>query len=533
MMFDINRRGFLAGMAGAAAVAGTGKCFGKCAKVHVPGQKIKLAAVGVMGKGFSDWMPMVKSGLAEIVALCDADAGTVRDAAKRIAADKKKGKLPADFFDPTKVPFYTDYRKLLDDAAKLGIEAMTVSTSDHMHAPIAIRAMKMGIHVYVQKPLVRTLWEAKYFYDTAKECGVVTQMGNQGSALPGFRRGVEVLQSGILGDVTEVHVWTNRPVWPQGTGVEKYVISASGDKVPKDLNWDAWLGTARERPFLDLYPANVKVHDPWRLGKHVYHPFTWRGFFDFGCGAFGDMACHTMNLPFRGLELGRCTSAECTMIEEKNTIAYPMRSIVKLTYAARDSKARPGVKLPTVTLFWYDGNKKPSADLMPQVIAAKIAKDKAGNGIVPNTGCLVIGTKGVLCSTNDYGGDAFLALKGEKGVKNIKDHEACKAVARSIPYRGDVAGKMEKGPGAAAISADGHYIEFLDAICGNGPVLPIVNSRCYSDVDFSVPIMEGILVGCVAQRVPGLLNWDSCSQTFDNAAANSLVKPYIRKGFEF
>ena len=319
MQFNLNRREFVGG---AAALAAAGCCCAKPSPRYGGTGKIRLAVAGVMGKGFSDWMPMVKSGLAEVVAFFDADANTVKNAAANIANDKKKGKLPADFMDPMKVPFYHDYRKMLDDAKKLGIQALTVSTSDHMHAPIAIRAMKMGIHVYVQKPLVRTLWEAEYFGKTAKEYGVVTQMGNQGSGGNGFRRNVEILQSGILGDVKEVHVWTNRPVWPQGLNVEKYVTSrTTGDAIPKSLNWDIWLGTAKERPFLDMYPAGTDVYDPWKLGKHVYHPFTWRGFFDFGAGAFGDMACHTMNLPFRGLELGAVQDAKCTMIDSENKIA--------------------------------------------------------------------------------------------------------------------------------------------------------------------------------------------------------------------
>jgi hypothetical protein len=241
------------------------------------------------------------------------------------------------------------------------------------------------------------------------------------------------------------------------------------------------------------------------------------------------MACHTMNLPFRGLELGAVKDAECTMIQSENKIAYPLKSIVKLTYAERESKVRKGEKLPAVTLYWYDGQEKPSADLMPQVIA----KD----GKVPNTGCLVIGTKGILCSTNDYGQDAFIALKGEKVVRNTKDHPACKAVkaVRPIPLCKGVAaaGGMDKSSGAAALAADGHYVEFLTAILGTSAKFEETNSRCYSDVDYSIPMMEAILVGTVAQRVHGKLKWCTKKQKFDNELANSFVKPYIRKGFEF
>lgn len=239
MNISASRRNFIRGLAGLSAFGIAGcKCpFGQ--------QKIKLAAVGVMGKGYSDWTPMLKSGLVEIVAFCDADYGMREKAQMKLMAEGID-------FDMYSVPFYTDYRRLLDDAGLLGIEAMTVSTPDHMHAPIAVRAMQLGIHVYVQKPLVRTLWELDRFEKTAKEYGVITQMGNQGSSLDSMRRCTEVLQSGILGDVKEVHVWTNRPVWPQGKNVADWVKGhPKGDPLRPGLNWDAWIGTAKKRPFLD------------------------------------------------------------------------------------------------------------------------------------------------------------------------------------------------------------------------------------------------------------------------------------------
>ena len=379
MHISTSRRGFLRGLAGASAFAiGGCKCPFGC-------QKIKLAVVGVMGKGYSDWTPMLKTGLVEIVALCDADMNQRDAAAKKLAQDGID-------FDVYRVPFYTDYRTLLDNAGLLGIEAMTISTPDHVHAPVAIRAMKMGIHVYVQKPLVRTLWELDYFNRTAKDEGVIVQMGNQGSSLDSMRRCTEILQSGILGDVKEVHVWTNRPVWPQGKVLADYIKSRGdkGDPIPAGLNWNAFLATAKDRPYLGKFPDNLgPFHNDWKIAPNVYHAFNWRGSIDFGAGAFGDMACHTMNLPFRGLELGEVSDAECTMIEGKSDLIFPVKSIVKLTYKARESKARPGVKLPAVTLFWYDGDEKPKAELMPKWASLH-------DGKVPNTGCYIIGTKGAV-----------------------------------------------------------------------------------------------------------------------------------------
>ena len=524
MKINASRRNFLRGLAGMAAL-GTGGCF----SIGKGNGKIRLACVGAWGKGFSDWMPMVQSGLAELVAICDAD----RDVLDLIAKDKGFQALGIDL---SKIPFFTDYRKLLDNAGVLGIQAMTVSTPDHVHAPVAIQAMKMGIHVYVQKPLVRTLWELDYFGKTAKDNGVIVQMGNQGSALNSMRRCTEILQSGIIGEAKEVHVWTNRPVWPQGQAVSDWVKAhPQGDPVKKTLDWNAWLATAKERVFLGEYGKDVKAYDPWNLGRNVYHRFTWRGFHDFGAGAFGDMACHTMNLAFRGLELGTVTDAECIKIEEKNDLAYPTKSVVKMTYAARDSKIRKGVKLPAVTLFWYDGfdeknpgksGNKPTADVMPKVVKTF--------GEVPDTGCYIIGSKGCVLMQDDYGAKCAIALNDEEKFVDVFAHEAGKAVPRSIPFVGEDVVKTGKSTVAMTGFANEHYVEFLNAIRGEGAVYEQTHSRCFSDVEYCVPQMEGILVGCIAQQVPGKLVWNCKTQTFAGSdAANALVKPYIRSGWAF
>lgn len=519
MNISASRRGFLRGIAGAAALGASG-CF---SIGRARNGKIRLAAVGVMGKGYSDWTPMIKTGLAEMVAFCDADYSMREKAQMALIRDG----IDLDMYE---IPFYTDYRKLLDDAGILGIDAMTISTPDHAHAAIAIGAMKQGIHVFVQKPLVRTLWENKYFETTARENNVIVQMANQGSSLNSMRRCTEVIQSGILGDVKEVHVWTNRPVWPQGKNVADWVKShPKGDKIRPGLNWDAWLGTAKKRPFLDQYPENADVYDPWKLGKNVYHTFTWRGFFDFGAGAFGDMACHTMNLAFRGLELGAVSDAICTKIVSENDIAYPLKSVVKLTYKERDSKIRPGVKLPAVTLYWYDGNEKPDAGIMPKWAATH-------NGKVPNTGCYIIGSKGAVLMQDDYGAKCAIALNDDKEFVDIFSHEAAKVVARSIPFCSSSSGEVAGGKSTVEMKgfAEGHYGEFLLAIRGEGHYYEQTHSRCFSDIEYCIPQMEGILVGCVAQQLPGkMLKWNSCAQKFDLDAANNLVKPYIRDGWSF
>jgi hypothetical protein len=186
---------------------------------------------------------------------------------------------------------FRDYRRLLDKLGK-DIDAVTISVPDHNHGVAAIRAMKMGKHCFCQKPLTQTVHEARIVRHLAKEKNLATQMGNQGSAADGVRRAVEVLHAGVISKPQELHVWSNRPIWPQGLD-----RPAGHDIVPATLNWDAWLGPAHARPYK----------------KDVYNPFKWRGWFDFGTGALGDMACHTVNMPFRRLKLGYPNVVECEL----------------------------------------------------------------------------------------------------------------------------------------------------------------------------------------------------------------------------
>lgn len=519
-MISSSRRGFLRGLAG----VGAASAFAGCCSIGRSGSgKIRLAVVGVGGKGYSDWTPMLKTGLAEIVAFCDADANTYIRCVKKAF---KEG-----YGDLSGVPFFSDYRKLLDACGLLGVQAMTISTPDHVHAPVAIAAMKMGIHVYVQKPLVRTLWELDYFNKTARKNGVVVQMGNQGSSLNSMRRCTEVLQSGILGDVTEVHVWTNRPVWPQGKSLSDYIKSRGdkGDEIPAGLNWDAFLATAKNRPYLGKFPDSLgPFHNDWKIAPNVYHAFNWRGSIDFGAGAFGDMACHTMNLPFRGLELGAVEDAECIQIEDASDLIYPANSTVKLTYAARTAKfgGNKGKKLPAVTLFWYDGDVKPSATIMPKWAATH-------DGKVPNTGCYIIGTKGQVLMQDDYGAKCAIALNDDKEFVDVFAHEAAKAVKRDIPFCGEADAVVSGSSVEMKGFAEGHYGEFLRAIKGIGPVYEQTHSRCFADIEYCIPQMEGILVGTIAQQVPGKHVWNSAAQKFGDDAANALMKPFIREGWAF
>ncbi|MCA9248083.1 MAG: Gfo/Idh/MocA family oxidoreductase, partial [Planctomycetales bacterium] len=243
-------------------------------------EQIQFACIGVGGKGSSDSNDAFRRG--KIIAMADIDENTLNAKAK-VYKDAK--------------PFF-DYREMLDELGDK-IDAVTVSTPDHHHAPAAALAMKHNCHAFVQKPLTRSIYEARFLGDLAREKGLATMMGNQGTANSGLRKAAATIQAGAIGNVTEVHVWTNRPVWPQG-----------GDRpepqdVPAHVKWELFLGPAPYRP----YAAG-------------YHPFKWRGWWDFGTGALGDMACHTFNMPFAALDLRDPTSVVATT-SGHNGDSYP------------------------------------------------------------------------------------------------------------------------------------------------------------------------------------------------------------------
>jgi len=249
-------KGAAAGGAGLIILRDSRLAFG-----YEANEKLNVAIIGCGGKGRSN---MDACAGENIVALCDIDDNITADAAKKYTGAKQ----------------YADFRRMLDDLED-SIDAVVVSTADHTHAPAAAMAMRMGKHVYCEKPLTHTVYEARVLRDLARKHKVATQMGNQGTASTGMRESVEVLRSGAIGQAYEVHVWSNRPIWPQG--VERPAEKAD---IPSNIHWDLWLGPAPKRPY---HPD--------------YQPFKWRGWLDFGTGALGDMGCHTVNMPFMALEL--------------------------------------------------------------------------------------------------------------------------------------------------------------------------------------------------------------------------------------
>jgi predicted dehydrogenase len=308
-------------------------------------EKLNIAVIGCGGQGAENLSRLAGEN---IVALCDVDSNRAADAFKRYP----------------KVKRFADYRKMLD-AMHRQIDAVAVSIPDHMHAPVSLAAMELGKHVYCEKPLTWSIGEARQMAKVAKEKRLATQMGTQGMADDRSRAGIEMVRSGVLGKITELHVWTDRALgwWPQG--VDR---PAGAPRVRDGLDWDLWLGVAPSRPY-----------------QPAYCPFTWRGWKDFGTGAVGDMGIHNAAMPFAALELGSPATAEVIDSSALKRETFPSWSRMKLEFAA-------GKKHGPITLFWYDGGKKPSADLT------------AGHPPAKN-GAIVVGTKGTLYSVEWTGGE--------------------------------------------------------------------------------------------------------------------------------
>ena len=481
-MTNFTRRQFIYTTAIAGAAALTGCASGRPRKLSA-NNKLNIAVVGAAGKGASDTDHCASEN---IVALCDVDESQAANQLKKYPNAK----------------FYQDWRTMLDKEGK-SIDAVIVATPDHMHALVAARAMSMGKHVYCQKPLVQTVSEARLLRKLAKDKGVVTQMGNQGSAEDGLRRAVEVVQAGLIGSVREVHVWSNRPIWPQGMG-----RPAGEDKPAANFNWDLWLGPAKWRPYKSEWPEGAGGRG--RRGG-VYHPFAWRGWQDFGTGALGDMACHTANMPFRALKLGYPTEIEATS-SGINQETYPLKSKIRFQFPSREG-------LAPLTFWWYDGgnprpdnpfvhdgNNKPAKEVTAEI--------EEMTGSVPGSGCVLIGDKGKIFSPDDYGARFFLKLSGEKELTESKNHDAVKAIPQKIvrnPFEGDADHR--------------HHLEWI-AACKGGPTP-------YSNFDIAAYLTEIILLGCVALQTGKKLEWDGPNMRATNAPeAAQFVKRENRKGWE-
>ena len=433
--------------------------------------KLRVAGIGVMGKGKSDTEHAGQ--VMEMVALCDIDEDRLNERAAAWPSARK----------------FIDYHKLFDTMLK-DIDAVTVSTPDHSHTLPAVLAMRAGKHVYCQKPLTHTVAEARLMRETAAKFGVCTQMGNQGSALNGLRRAVELVHSGILGAVTEGHVWTNRPAhyWKQAPDI---IARPPEVAVPKHVHWDEWIGPAPMRPYA--------VRDDAKKGKKpAYHPHDWRGYWDFGTGALGDMACHTANMAFRAMRL----DAPVAVVAEAGDInpeTYPAWAHVRYMFAA-------GPNRPKCVLHWYEGKRGDKKVLPPEELLSKVLK--SGEKL-SDSGSLLVGEKGILFSPNDYG--AQFRLVPEKDFAGV---QTAKPEGRPAGVDGGNDPYMKK--------------EWADAIRAGKPELAA------SNFDFAGRLTETMLLGNIAVRFAGtVLEWDAANLRFTNSAdATKLVSTEYRKGWE-
>ncbi len=435
-----------------------------------PSDTLYIAGIGVGGKGFSDLTGFAESSSAKIIGLCDVDDRRAAEAVK-LFKDAK---------------YYHDYRIMLEEMRD-DIDAVSVSTPDHMHAIQTLAAMELGKHVYVQKPLTHDIYEARQLTEAAHKYKVVTQMGNQGASGDGVRKMQEWYQAGLIGEVEEAYIWTNRPVWPQGI--------AWPDKkaeIPGELNWDLWLGTAPKKEYVE----NLV-------------PFNWRGWWDYGTGALGDMACHLIEPAFKTLQLGYPVSVECSVGSvftgpfQRGYFpeSCPPSSHITLEFPARGDK-------PPVTMHWMDGGIQPTR---PEELGPDEMMGDGGNGVI------LIGSKGkMMCDT--YGMNPRLLPLSRNDEVNVEE---------TIPR-----------------VPEGHYVQWV-----NGCMAGYKEKDLSSDFDIAGPLTESVLMGNLAllahdYRIKGdndrytypargiKLLWDGPNMKITNFdPANQYVKRDYRTGW--
>lgn len=446
-----------------------------------PSDQMNIAGIGVGGKGRSDLANAWVNGRERVVALCDVDPTGDHGVLQSIK------KFP-------EARFYESFKRMLDK--EKDIDAVTIASPDHTHASAAVYAMERGIHVYVQKPLTHNIKEARLLTEMAREKKLVTQMGNQGASNPDQLEIQRWVDSGVVGPISKVYVWTNRPVWPQG--IQMPVPNAA--LKPSTLNWDQWLGPAPETPFIP-----------------EMHPFNWRGWWDYGTGALGDMGCHIIDIPFRALGLKYPTDVECSVgsvfskmwVPDHIPQGCPPSSSVTIHFDPTEKNNSP------IEMVWSDGGIRPSH---PDLIPANV--DIGANGI------MMIGEKGII-TADVYGEDPKLYLKGEEVQLGAKP-----TVGRPEPEFG-------------------HQRKWIDA-CKAG-FDSKEHQALTSSFDYSGPLTETVLMGNIAIRSYLLrkeiksqrrrasydyygrkkLLWDGDNMQITNLeAANQFVGRTYRKGWE-
>lgn len=443
-----------------------------------PSDQLNIAAIGAGGKGRTDIINAAVEGRERVVALCDID----QFGGHGVTAAMKKFK---------RANFYLDFREMLDQEKDL--DAVTISTPDHTHAVCAMAAMDRGVHVYVQKPLTHNIKEARLLTETAREKKIVTQMGNQGASNPAQLQVQEWINAGEIGAVHTVKVWTNRPVWPQGIPLPK----PDPENLPKGLDWDLWLGPAKATPF-----------------SSAMHPFNWRGWWEYGTGALGDMGCHLIDIPFKALGLKYPTAVECSMgsvFKQMWTPEYipegcPPSSFVTINFEATNINNSP------LKLEWSDGGIRPAH---PDLIPPNDFLGDPGNA----NGVMMIGEKGII-TTGVYGYNPRLYKKGQA----VRTYEQPKSKE----------------------AEHGHQRKWIDAV--KAGFNSDQHKALTSSFDYAGPLTETVLMGNIAIRSYLLrrgsgrnteyygqkkLLWDGNAMKITNLEeANQFVGRDYRKGWE-
>lgn len=422
---------------------------------RAPSDRLNIAGIGVGGMGHRNLRNMESEN---IVALCDVDwEYAERNSFKRWPLAKK----------------YTDFRIMFDQ--QKDIDAVLIATPDHTHAVAAMGAMRMGYHVYVQKPLTHSIYESRILKETARRYGVATQMGNQGNSGEGIRQICEWIWAGIIGEVTHVDAWTNRPIWPQG--MER---PSKEMRIPKTLDWDLFIGPAPVRPY-----------------NSVYTPWNWRGWWDFGTGALGDMACHILDPVFKALNLEHPVSVQGSSTPLNNESA-PNAEFVKYEFPRRDNMAKVG--MPDVTVHWYDGGLMP-----PRPNDLKDSEQMGDDG----GGCIFYGSKGkIMCGT--YAKNPQLLP-----TSNMANFNQPQKTIRRIS-------KAMEG---------GHEQDWIRA-CKEPKESRMEAS---SNFNYAGPLNEMVLLGVLAVRLQSLrrkLLWDGPNMQFTNISGSDQLQILTKDRFE-
>ena len=412
-----------------------------------PSNKLNIAAVGVGGVGATN----IKNCATEnIVALCDTDWSYAAKTFKNYPGARK----------------FADYRRMFDEMGDK-IDAVIVATPDHTHACVAAQAIKMGKHVYVQKPLTHSIYESRYLQELANEYKVATQMGNQGNSGDGIRQTCEWIWDGAIGDVSEVHVWTNRPIWPQG--LERPTETPS---TPPTMYWDNFIGPA-----------------PWRPYNPIYTPWNWRAWWDFGTGALGDMGCHIIDPAFWALKLGQPTTLQGSSTQV-NTESAPVSEIVHYEFPDRGKIGK--INLPPVKMTWYDGGLLPPRP--EELDDGQIMGDHNG-------GILFIGSKGKLMS-GCYGMNPIL-LPGELDKEYKRPEPSIRRIENAM--------------------GGGHEQDWIRA-CKESPESRVETS---SNFNYSAPLNEVVVMGNLAVRLQDLkrpLEWNGKKMEITNLKEDDEIR---------